>query len=88
MDKRLYEELFKDRPYFIWWVKNLEKVSNESAVEAILSNGDWDDVQKLFKILGMKRVAQIFFNQVSRSRNNYRKSTKNFFQLYFERNVS
>ena len=88
MNKRLYEEVFKDQPYFIWWVKDLQKVNDESAVEAVLSNGDWKDIQKLIEILGMKEVSKIFFNQISRPRNNYRAMTKNFFRLYFERNAS
>jgi hypothetical protein len=88
MNKKLYEEIFKSNPYFIWWVEDLTKVSDEAAVEAILNNGDWNDVQKLIDILGIKKVSEIFHKQISNSRNNYRPLTKNFFKLYFKQHAS
>lgn len=88
MNVKLFEEVFKDKPYFFWWVEDIKKVSNEAAVEAILNNGNWREVEALFKILGLRKVWTIFQKQISGERSNYREQTINFFKLFFERHVS
>jgi hypothetical protein len=56
-------------------------------VEAVLNYGNWDDVQKLIKILGIKRVAKIFRQQTApdKMRCNYRPDVKHYFNLYFQK---
>lgn len=88
MNIKLFEALFKEKPYFFWWVADIKKVSNEAAVEAILNNGDWRDVKQLIKILGLKRVSNIFLKQTTGSRSNYREQTIYFFKLFFKRHVT
>lgn len=83
MDKELYDQIVKERPYLWWWVKNKENLSLESVVQGVLTNGDMDDVRRLFQLVGRERVKKIFLQQISRSRNNYRRQTVNFFKKVF-----
>lgn len=78
-------EFIKKRPYLIWYVKNLDKLSEESIVEHVLNYGDWDDVQEMIKILGIKKTAKIFRVKSRQKRSNYRPEIKNYFQLYFNK---
>ena len=81
-------DFIKKRKYLIWWVKDYDHLSAASIVEATLNYGDWDDVQKLIKILGMKRVARIFREKSKLSpmgRCNYAEKTKHFFATYFNK---
>lgn len=83
-------EFIKKRPYLIWYTKNYDGLSAESIVEATLNYGDWDDVQKLIRILGMRRTAEIFRKKSKKSRMgrcNYRPEIKNYFQLYFNKHA-
>ena len=88
MDKR--SKLIKDYSYLLWYVpeKAKTKINDELLVEMILSNGDWKGFNRLVDLLGIKKVSEIFNKQISRRRNNYRKSTKHFFSLYFKEHVS
>jgi len=78
----------RKRPHLIWYTKNYENLSPESIVEAVLNYGNWDDVQTLIKILGMKKVAKIFRKKSKPSkigRQNYRPEIINYFNLYFNK---
>ncbi len=75
----------KKRPYLIWHTQNYEGLSPDSIVEAVLNYGDWDDFQKLIKILGIKETAAIFRKRLNQKRCNYNKKAKNYFQLYFNK---
>lgn len=81
-------QFIKKRPYLIWYVKDLNKLSEASIVEHVLNYGDWDDVQEMIKILGMKKTAEIFRVKSKPSavgRQNYTERTKHFFSLYFNK---
>lgn len=81
-------DFIKKRKYLIWWVKDCDKLGAESIVEATLNYGEWDDVQTLIKILGIKKVAQIFRAKSKPSkigRQNYDAKTKHYFTLYFNK---
>ncbi|MEW6408171.1 MAG: hypothetical protein AB1465_05800 [Patescibacteria group bacterium] len=83
-------DFIKKRKYLIWWVRDYDKLNARSIVEATLNYGDWDDVQTLIKILGIKKVAKIFrkYSKPSKmKRQNYNKKTKHFFTLYFNRHA-
>ncbi len=75
----------KKKPYLAWYVSHPERLSASAVVEAILNNGDWTDVQRLFKILGLKETARIFRGQIRASRQNYHPKITNYFTLYFNR---
>jgi len=79
------QDIIKQKPYLIWYTKNYDGLNDEAVVEAVLNYGDWDDVQNLIKILGIKRVAEIFREQSRRPRSNYDKKIAHYFQLYFNR---
>ncbi len=79
--------IIKAKPYLFWYVKNVDNLSEESIVEAVLNRGDFDDFLKLLDILGMKKTAQIFYKQTALKRKNYSKKTENYFRLFFERHL-
>ncbi len=83
MDRELYDQIVKDRPYLWWWVRNKENLSLESVVQGVLANGDMDDVERVFQLVGRKQVKKIFLQQISRPRHNYRRQTVNFFKKVF-----
>lgn len=81
-------DFIKKRKYLIWWVKDYDRLSAASIVEATLNYGDWDDVQKLIRILGIKKMAAIFRAKSKKSamgRCNYSEKTKHFFAGYFNK---
>lgn len=87
----MLSEFIKKRPYLIWWTKSYDTVNAEAVVEATLNYGEWDDVQTLIGILGMKEIASIFRSHIQSStagRQNYAPKTKRFFSLYFDRHAS
>jgi len=83
MKAKNIHEFIKQRPYLVWYVKDPSKLSEESIVEHVLNYGDWNDVQEMIKILGIKKVAEIFNKQIHQKRINYDKKIMNYFKLYF-----
>lgn len=83
-------EFIKSKPSLLWYVRDKAKVSPQAVVEAVLNNGNWSDVQNIIKILGIKKTAKIFFQQVDskRIRCNYHPKTKHYFNLYFKKYAS
>jgi len=81
------QEFIKSRPDLVWYTKNYDNLNDSAIVEAVLSYGDWDDVQKLIQILGMERISTIFREQTdsSKLRCNYSPKTKNYFTHYFNK---
>ncbi len=84
-------DFIKKRKYLIWYVKDYDALDDEAIVEATLNYGDWDDVQILIKIIGIKKMAKIFRKQIrmslESSRSNYHKPVANYFTLYFDKYV-
>ncbi|HBB56616.1 TPA: hypothetical protein DEW47_01640 [Patescibacteria group bacterium] len=78
-------DFIKERPYLVWGTRNYENLSQEAIVENVLNYGDFNDVKKMFAILGIKKTAGIFKGQISQKRNNYRPKIKNYFNLYFKK---
>jgi len=79
------QDFIKQRPYLVWYVKEPGRLNDESIVEHTLNYGDWDDVQKLIKILGIKKTSKIFNKQISQRRVNYDAKILNYFKLYFSK---
>lgn len=79
------QDLAREKPYLFWSTTNYDALNEEAIVEGILNYGDWDDVQKLFKVLGLKRTALIFKKNIKGFRCNYRAETVNYFKLYFDK---
>jgi len=78
-------DFIKKRPYLIWYTKNFDNLSPEAIVEAVLNYGDFDDIKKLTRILGIKKIASIFRKKSRQKRCNYFPEIKNYFQLYFNK---
>ena len=81
------QDIIKQKPYLIWYTKNYDGLSEEAVVEAVLNYGDFDDVQKIIQILGIKKVAAIFSKQAARPRCNYDQKIKHYFSLYFAKHA-
>ncbi|MEK7213508.1 MAG: hypothetical protein AAB637_00120 [Patescibacteria group bacterium] len=82
------QQFIKQKPYLVWYVKDLDKLSEESVVEHVLNYGNWNDVQEMINILGVKKTAEIFQKESKPDkfdRQNYRPEIKNYFQLYFNK---
>ena len=62
-----------------------EDISQELLVETILNYGNMGEVKALIKIMGIKKISQIFFNAKGRKKLNYYPEIYNFFSLYFKR---
>ncbi|MGA2296340.1 MAG: hypothetical protein ABSG15_02200 [FCB group bacterium] len=86
------KSFIKEKSYLFWWIKEDEKenISEEFLVQQILSYGNMDDLRKLFKLLGIDRIAEIFYKQTApdKKRVNYHPRTRNFFNLYFQKHAS
>lgn len=81
-------DFVKKRKYLFWSTKNYDGLSAEAVVEAILNYGNMNDVRELISLLGMQKVAKIFYDKSKKSkvgRQNYRPEVKNYFQLYFQK---
>lgn len=79
------KRFIKKRPYLVWYTKNLDQLSEEAIVEAVLNYGDFDDVKKMIKILNIKKAAKIFNRQLKQKRCNYSPQVANYFKLYFKK---
>ncbi|HPS26943.1 MAG TPA: hypothetical protein PK269_04975 [Bacteroidales bacterium] len=62
-----------------------EDISPEFLVETILNYGSMDDVKKLIKILGIKKMSKVFFNATGRKKLNYYPEIYNYFKLFFRK---
>jgi hypothetical protein len=87
MERAIYEQLVKPRPYLWWWVSEKENLSDKAIVEGVLANGEMEDVELLFRLLGRERVKEIFLSQINKPRHNYRAQTVNFFLKVFSQNA-
>jgi hypothetical protein len=83
--KKELKKYMRARKHLVWYVNDPENLNSESIIEHTLNYGDWDDVQKLIKIIGIKKMAEIFKKQTSGFRTNYDNKTKNYFSLYFNK---
>lgn len=77
--------IIKNKPYLAWYVKDPEKLSEESVLEHILNYGNWEDVQQFIKIKGMVATAQLFNKTLTKKRINYSPQIKSYFLRYFNR---
>lgn len=80
-------DIIKNKSYLAWYVKDPEKLSEESVLEHILNYGNWDDVQLFIKIKGRKKTAELFNKTLKNKRTNYQPAVKLYFYRYFNNNV-
>lgn len=77
-------DIFREKPYLVWYVKNPKKLSEESVLEHVLNYGNWEDVQQFIKIKGMVNTRKLFYKTISRKRTNYHPAISSYFTRYFE----
>ncbi|CEG11018.1 conserved hypothetical protein [groundwater metagenome] len=81
----------RENSTLFWWIKEEEKenIDTKFLVEQILNYGDEKNVKKLFELVGIDKVADIFYEQTSpeRMRVNYFPQVINFFRIYFNKNA-
>jgi len=74
----------------LWYTQEdkKEEISHEFLVETILNYGNKDSVIQLFHLLGIKKVAEIFYNSINlseRRKGNYHEITINYFSHLFKK---
>jgi len=81
------KEYIKEYGYLFWYTPEdkKENINHELLVETMLNYGDLQAITKLFKILGIKETARIFFNATGRKKLNYFPEIYNYFSLFFKK---
>jgi hypothetical protein len=84
------KQFIRDHSALFWYTpeNKKEEISPEFLVETILNYGDIQGVKQLIALLGMKKVADIFFYSINlsdRRKGNYHDLTLNYFTLFFHR---
>lgn len=79
----------RENSRLFWWTpeQDKENIRIDSVVETILNYGNEKSVKKLFELIGLQQVADIFYRQISGSRTNYFPQVINFFNLYFQKHA-
>lgn len=78
--------IIKNKPYIAWYVKDPNKLSEESVLEHVLNYGNWEDVQLFIKIKGKDKTAELFKKTIANKRTNYSPEIKSYFFRYFNNN--
>ena len=84
------KQYIREHSNLFWYVPEdkTEEISTEFLVETILNYGDKEEVIQLFDLLGIDKVAQIFFDSLNlseRRKGNYHEITVNYFTHLFKR---
>jgi len=87
------KEFIRENSSLFWYTPQDKKedIGPELLVETILNYGDINAVRKLFKIMGIQKVSEVFFSSINlsqRRRGNFHESTVNYFTLVFKRYAS
>lgn len=83
----------RENSALFWYIPENKKedVNHELLVETILNYGDMNAVLKLFNLLGINKVAEIFNHSIhlsERRKGNYHELIINYFSLLFKRYAS
>ena len=73
------------RPYLVLSTNNCYALSEDAVLESVFNYGYFKDAQMLFSLLGIKKTARIFKEQIRRKRVNYSPKIRNYFTLYFKK---
>ena len=84
--------LIRKNAHLFWYSKDSEKENLPLPVvlEFFINYANKEDIKELFRIVGIKNAAKVFFEQVSNwgDRSNYFPELQNYFTLYFKRYAS
>jgi len=84
------KQFIRENSHLFWYTPDNRKedISEEFLVETILNYGDLNAVIRLFEIMGIKKVAGIFFKTINlsnRRKGNYQELTINYFTHVFRK---
>lgn len=84
------KQFIREHSSLFWYIPEdkKEEISAELLVETILNYGDKKAVIQLFSLLGINKVAEIFFNSINisqRRKGNYHELTVNYFTHVFRK---
>lgn len=84
------KQFIREQSSLFWHIPDdkKEEISKEVLVETILNYGDMKAVIRLFNLLGINEVADIFFRSTAvsnRRKGNYQELTLNFFTHLFRK---
>ena len=84
------KKYIEDHSHLFWYTPapKGETVTDELLVETMLNYGSLDDIRDLFKVVGLKKVATIFFGMTGRKEQNFFPEIYNYFSLYFKKYAS
>lgn len=85
--------LIRKNAFLFWYSKDSEKENLPLPVvlEFFINYAKQEDIKELFEIVGLKKAAAIFFEEIGRSEraaNNYMPEFRNYFSLYFNKYAS
>ena len=85
--------LIRKNAHLFWYIKDSEKenLSLPVVLEFFINYAQKEDIKELFRIVGIKNAANVFFEQVNKSEraaNNYNPLSRNYFSLYFKKHAS
>lgn len=83
------KKFIRKHSQYFWYTPEREKenISSELLLETILNDGDMDAVRELFKVMGIKNAASVFFKAAGRKKLNYYPEIHHFFSLLFKRHA-
>jgi hypothetical protein len=84
------KNFIRQNSHLFWFMPEdkKEEVSIDLLVETVLNYGSKDAVLKLFDLVGLNKVAEVFRSSTtlnSRKRGNYHELTINYFSLLFKK---
>ena len=81
------KEFIRQHSNLFWYTPEdkKEEISNELLVETILNYGDLNDLRKLFEIIGIERLSEIFSGLHGRKKLNYYPEIYNFFFILIKK---
>jgi len=82
---KLLRDLFRQKPYLVWYVGDKEKLSEKSMLEHVLNYGTWEDFKLAESALGLKKIKSLFDKITVGKRVNLRPQTANFFTNYLRK---
>ena len=90
MNRPEIKQYIREHSDLFWYTPDDKKedVSTEFLVETILNYGDKAAVIQLFDLLGINKVAEVFFDSINlsdRRKGNYHEITVNYFTLLFKK---
>jgi hypothetical protein len=84
--------LIRKNAHLFWYTKDSEKEALPLPVvlEFFINYAEKEDIKELFRIVGIKTAAAVFFEQINKwgNRSNYFPEFQNYFTLYFKRYAS